>query len=203
MADRLEEMAAAMGEHWAGRVAYFRRDNARHAPGGVVMLGDSLTEHFPFVEFFPQDTPINRGIGGDTAAGVRARMDVSVRALRPRRVILLVGVNDLLWTGATTDAIARAYEALLDELTGTVPGGDVVVQPLLPVRGDFAVHRGAISDLNERIEAAAQWRGLVVLDVASALRGDDGLLRADASWDGVHLNRTGYELWAEVLRPML
>src|SRR3954451_1058356 len=41
----------------------------------VVMLGDSITEGIDWHELFPHVRILNRGIGGDTSAGVLNRLD--------------------------------------------------------------------------------------------------------------------------------
>ena len=47
-------------------------------------------------------------------------------------------------------------------------------------------------------------RNLVYVDIFSPMLGDDGKPRADLFLeDGLHLNATGYKLWASKIRPHL
>ena len=59
----------------------------------VVFLGDSITEHGNWNEWFPATPLVNRGISGDTTAGVLARLDTAID--NPLAVFLLIGTNDL------------------------------------------------------------------------------------------------------------
>ncbi|MBQ3447361.1 MAG: hypothetical protein IJG37_06945, partial [Synergistaceae bacterium] len=62
--------------------------------GGIVFLGDSITDFLDFDEFLPSHHVINRGIAGDTTHGVLYRLG-EVISLRPRKLFILIGTNDI------------------------------------------------------------------------------------------------------------
>ena len=70
--------------------AYFARTNEfkiynRHAkPGGVVFVGDSLTQRYPLSDFYPGVHLYNRGIDGDTTEGLSKRLNLSIFDLKPK-----------------------------------------------------------------------------------------------------------------------
>src|SRR4051812_7322100 len=100
----------------------------------VVFLGDSLTERGEWWELL--DRPVaNRGISGDTVAGVRARLD-DIVALSPRVLFVLIRVNDLL-SGTPPEALAVRHTALVVELRRRLPRTRIVVESLLPIREDL------------------------------------------------------------------
>lgn len=82
------------------------RSAARSDRVRVVCLGDSLTEasdvppgnawHALAAERLEAEF-LNRGVAGDTTAGLLSRFHPEVIAERPRAVILLAGANDLWW----------------------------------------------------------------------------------------------------------
>src|SRR5215470_11449680 len=78
--------------YYRSRAALLFRQMAGDA--GVVMLGDSITEGIDWRELFPQVRILNRGIAGDTSAGVLNRLD-EVIARHPKVVFLMIGSNDL------------------------------------------------------------------------------------------------------------
>lgn len=82
------------------------------SPGSraIVFLGDSLTSGCEWRELFGhQLTILNRGIGGDTSAGVLKRVS-TVAALRPVATFLMIGTNDAQLLGyAPTDTL-RNYQ---------------------------------------------------------------------------------------------
>ena len=149
-------------------------------------------------------TFLNRGVGGDTSAMLRARWERDALALEPTVVSVLIGINDT-WrrydSGAPTST--AAYEenlrAMLDATRERLDARLVLVEPfLVPV--DDAQHAWR-EDLDPRIAVvrrlAAEHRAVLVPA--------DGLFAAAASrtgpahWvsDGVHPTPAGFGLLAE------
>src|SRR5215510_12011257 len=80
----------------------------------VVMLGDSITEGIDWHELFPDVRILNRGIAGDTSAGVLNRLD-EVIGRHPKIVFLMIGSNDLQ-TGVPVSAISANIRAIIGAL---------------------------------------------------------------------------------------
>ena len=53
---------------------------------------------------------------------------------------------------------------------------------------------------NALIAQLAQEKEVYLVDAHAALADADGVLPAEKSTDGVHLTRSGYEIWADYLR---
>src|SRR5829696_483482 len=66
----------------------------------IVMLGDSLTDWGNWNELLPGLSLINRGIAGDTSAGVITRLGEIIQR-KPNVVALMIGVNDILQGSAS------------------------------------------------------------------------------------------------------
>lgn len=172
----------------------------RSAPSDVVMLGDSLTQYAEWSELM--GCPVaNRGVAGDTIEQVRQRLS-DVVALHPKVLFLLVGVNDLE-DGVAPPEVARRHAALIRELRATLPTTRLVVQAILPVRGQRRLSLSAISDTNALLRHAAKAAGAAWLDVGSVLVDPTGQLDPRYSLDGLHLTGDGYRAWAEAIRPLL
>lgn len=170
----------------------------------IVLLGDSLTEYGAWSELLARHDVYNRGIAGDTAPGVRARLASIVRA-QPKVVLLLVGINDLS-AGRSADQVIADIEQIVQALREGTPRTRVIVESVLPVRA--VGHGGAVSAdvivaTNRGIESLCQKLGAEYLDVWSALADDQRMLSSELTVDGVHLNGTGYLRWASVLTPAL
>jgi lysophospholipase L1-like esterase len=168
----------------------------RPAPGGVVFLGDSLTERAEWAELLGDPRALNRGVAGDTVADALARAG-DVAALAPARVLVMLGTNDVL-QGAAPQRIAAGYAELLDALAPH----EVLVQTVPPVgAGAPRPERSneAIVELNRLIAELARARGIVVVDVHARLAAADGRLDPRYSADGVHLNGQGYLAWRAAL----
>lgn len=142
----------------------------------IVMLGDSLTEKFPWREITGCSNLINRGIGGETSDDVLARV-ATINALHPKIVFLTIGTNDAklnipfnetLWNiGAITKALSPAK-----------------VQVTLPP----AIYGEAQSTI-----AALYY----------AQNRETPLFDANDSEDGVHLTAKGYLPWLKSIQPEL
>lgn len=166
-------------------------------PGRVVMLGDSITEGGVWNELLPDVPAINRGVGGETAAQVLARLDLVINA--PRAVFLLVGTNDIA-SGLPTARILDDVSRILAGIETRAPGTPVVVQSIMPRALSY---REEVLFVNARLVELVRRAGAHIsyLDLWPALADADGALRAEFTEDKLHLNGDGYAAWLDVLRP--
>jgi len=175
---------------------------ARTGAAEVVMLGDSITHEGLWHEYFPEAGPVNRGIGGDTTHDILNRLP-AVYALQPRKLFLLIGINDLNM-GREPESTLADYSKILDELRRHLPSTTVYVQSVLPVSARWKLARNAdVLALNTQIQALARQRDLPFIDLHPQFCDGRGELRAELSNDGIHLGAKGYALWCEQLRPLM
>jgi lysophospholipase L1-like esterase len=188
--------------HIQARADLFERLEAK--PGGIVLLGDSLTERGEWRELLERDDILNRGIAGDTARGARSRLDPVIRA-RPRLVVIMLGINDLEAGRAPADVAADIDEIVI-VLRQRLPDVRIVLQGVLPMRDvgrGLGVSLQAVDDLDARIASLAKRHRATFVDVRSQLVDSSGQLSAATTQDGVHLNGAGYALWAAALAEHL
>lgn len=195
------------------RLERFREENAALDPAtrNAVFVGDSITEAFPLARFLEGRRALNRGIGGDTtgavgARGVIRRLDESVFACRPSVMFLQIGVNDLNGTETPPERIVTGVAAIVDAVRARLPDLPIVLGTVLPTAEKWKRHaalNARIEAFNAGLRALARERGLPLLDLHAAYRGDDGLLPADMTRDGLHLLPDAYAKWADLARPLL
>jgi lysophospholipase L1-like esterase len=198
-----QESAQASDREPPHRQSYreFRRDVftlSRLDRAAIVMLGDSITEAAPWDEITSCRSIANRGVGGDTTAGVLGRLD-GVLKLRPRAVFLMIGVNDIT-LGVARDQTLANYRGILDRLNAANLHTSVAY--VLPVARSYAKWRNnaAIASLNEAIDGLIAGRpGTSAVDLRPLVRNGDGYLREDLSYDGLHLNAKGYAIWRDAI----
>src|SRR4029450_294660 len=61
----------------------------------VVFIGDSITDSWKLIEYFPGKPYVNRGISGQTTPQMLIRFRPGVIAHKPRAVIILAGTNEI------------------------------------------------------------------------------------------------------------
>lgn len=168
------------------------------AAGDIVFLGDSLTEGAEWNELFP-DLPVrDRGISGDTTAGVLQRLG-TITSARPAAVFLLIGTNELGPALDPAPSLARQRE-ILARIRRESPDTRVFVQSLLPRAARF---RPAIESYNAALADLGREFGCTFIDLYPAFLAEDGSLRDEFTVDEVHLNTAGYLHWRELLQPHL
>jgi lysophospholipase L1-like esterase len=184
--------------------------------GAVIFAGDSLTEQCAWGELLQSPLVLGRGIGGEPIAGLRLRLAEVLRH-RPRQMILLSGVNNLL-QGADVESLALEHRALVEEVLQSQPHVQVVIQSLLPVsEANFAAQptaasrrqremNAAIVQVNQTLRdlyATLPAERVVYADIHSHLLDGSGQLDSACSLDGLHLTGQGYARWRDAVRPLL
>ncbi len=161
----------------------------------VVMVGDSLTQGVIWAEAFNGIAIANRGVGGDTATDIVARMD-SILSTRPEVAFIMVGLNDVN-LGLSTDEVLDDYTKIVDALQRA--GVEVIVQSTIECSADLCGSTlEGIRELNGKLVVLADNRKLVYVDLNRALA-DEGGLKPAYTYDGIHLTGEGYQAWVDVL----
>jgi lysophospholipase L1-like esterase len=179
----------------------------------VVFMGDSITDGWRLADSFPGKPYVNRGIGGQTTAQMLVRMYPDVIALKPAAVIIFAGTNDIAGNNGpqTLTMIQQNLMAMVE--LAKVHGIKVILCSVMPItdaktaapdRGGAPINQSGtrppadILKLNAWIRSYAQTAGAGFADYYAATAGQDGMLRANITADGLHPNAAGYELMAPV-----
>lgn len=169
------------------------------AEGAIIFAGDSLTAGCAWHELLGRPDILNRGIAGDTVAGLKNRLGEIVRH-RPRAIFLMIGINDMLYH-KPSEQLVREYLALVDEIKAALPATRLYLQSILPVD---SVRLELDRDLDETIvranaaiAAAARDAGIVFVDLYPMMATETGRIDDRYTSDGVHLSAAGYARWRE------
>lgn len=191
----------AQDAYWHQRVSLF--DRLPVGNDDIVFLGNSITDGGEFQELFGMENVLNRGIRSDRINGVRKRLD-QVTSGHPKKIFLLIGINDVADSRATAITIAKNYEALVKEIREKSPETTLYIQSVMPVNNDFKRYKSLIGResiipaLNEKLQLIASENGAVYVDLWPALADPDtGKLKKNFTNDGLHLTGHGYRAWAE------
>lgn len=160
----------------------------------VVMLGDSITYAGPWSSFFPHARIINRGVSGYSTHDLLRDMPTTIE-LRPGKIFLMIGINDLL-RGSSVEQTFDRYVLILNALEKT--GAKVFVQATLEcAREQCGATVDSVRGLNQRLKNTAQERSLTFIDLNPGLTDQtQGLLKLYTT-DGLHLTTLAYANWAK------
>lgn len=169
--------------------------------GGIVFLGDSITQGGNWSEIFNNDSILNRGIGGDATQDVLDRIN-QIYLIKPTKIFLMVGVNDLNQK-TPLQMMFINYKKLFDCFDENLRRTKIYVQSVLPVYKKWILLKANNNDIktvNNFLREECKKRGYTFIDLNPAFIDSDGMLRRDLSNDGIHLLGAGYKLWRDEIK---
>ena len=162
-----------------------------------IRLWETLQEDFPGIGV------VNLGFGWSTLAACAHFFSRLVPPHRPRSLLVYAGDNDLQ-DGDSPAHVRDDFAAFVSKARALDPGVPIAFIAIKP-----SVARKAllpkIREANALVrEYAATQQGVTYLDVFTPMLGRDG--QPQPQWfiaDGLHMNRKGYVLWIDVVKPWL
>jgi|GEM_PF-775133 len=187
----------------------FRMENRFEKKGGIVFVGDSITDFCNLDTYYPGLNAVNRGISGDTIEGILGRMEESIFGLSPSIVVLLGGANNFAdgYDDVETHII-ETYRSILTQIKARLPETKVLVQSVYPV-SDVSFHNrylyghGHIESINQKLKALTTSLGYNYADVYSVIATGDEEFDKKYTDDGLHPNQNGFKVISEYLRPII
>ncbi len=182
-------------------LARYHEDNAKIASqqNEAVFMGDSITDGWGrrYGDFFPGKPYVNRGISGQTTPQMLIRFRPDVIDLKPKVVVILAGTNDI--AGNTGPMTLEQIEDNLMSMADLARSHDikVVLASVMPVTDAIKPQTerrppAQIVALNDWMKKYTVGNGLVYLDYYSAMLDENGMLKKDLTYDGLHPNAAGY-----------
>lgn len=192
------------------KVLAYEMENANYSQGEIVFIGDSITDLYHLDDYYDLDHKVyNRGIGGDVTEGVLKRLDVSLYALKPKAIVLMIGINDI--NGGKSEGLVERYEKIVKEIKTNLPDAILYCMSILPLNDKVEEYSTVkykktneiVVNTNEEIKKITEKYDLVnYLDLYTLVNTSEGLNK-DYSDDGIHLNHNGFVIWTNLLKPYL
>jgi lysophospholipase L1-like esterase len=171
----------------------------------VLFYGDSRAAAWqPPAGLDEQFRFMNRAVHGETAVQAALRFPYHARPMQPDILIVQVGANDL----KTLPLFPRQQEQIIANLKDSLQqivaqahelGATVILTTVFPV-GEVPLDRrivwspaveDGLNEVNDFIHSLAG-EGVIVMDTVPILAGENGRVRAEYSFDLLHLNESGY-----------
>lgn len=193
----------------------YREKNKEAVYGQVVFAGSSLMEMFPInklLEEHGDDTIIyNRGIGGYVTNELLQVTDVCITDLKPKKVFLNIGTNDLSNPRIPISQMIENYDRILCKIEEALPQAVIYLMAYYPVNYEAAAEEmkeclkirtnEKIERANEEVKKLAQKHGQHYIDVNKNLKDEQGRLKAEYTIEGMHINEEGYAaIYDDVMR---
>lgn len=174
----------------------------------MVFAGDSITEYFPLHEMLLASVPLyNRGVHGITSLQLLEHLDSQVLDLKPSRVFILIGVNDL--KTREPKAVCQTIQDIIGQIRQQLPETDIVLLSLFPmdespefVRTPSQRNNQTIAQLNSLLSKLANDK-VHWLDIHDLLCDNQGQLKREWTVDGLHLTVASYSIVAKALADYL
>lgn len=174
-----------------------------------VLMGDSITEGWFATDpgFFTKNNFVGRGIGGQVTSQMLLRFREDVIKLKPKRVIILAGTNDIaenqgpisldkVFGNIVSMAELAKANNIKVVLCSVLPAYD------FPWRKDMKPADKVIA-LNKMIKDYAQKNNITYVDYHNALKNEKNGLPKEIAEDGIHPNKSGYEKMEAILMKTL
>lgn len=193
----------------------YREKNKEAVYGQVVFAGSSLMEMFPInklLEEHGDDTIIyNRGIGGYVTNELLQVTDVCITDLKPKKVFLNIGTNDLSNPQIPISQMIENYDRILCKIEEALPQAVIYLMAYYPVNYEAAAEEmkeclkirtnEKIERANEEVKKLAQKHGQHYIDVNKNLKDEQGRLKAEYTIEGMHIKEEGYAaIYDDVMR---
>jgi lysophospholipase L1-like esterase len=183
----------------------------------VILLGDSITEHWQGTDlgnrntefdgnaqvyrdmFTSEDSPVQGlalGNGGDRTTQLLYRVEQGeIDMLEAPVIWILIGTNDILGFSCSSDAVVAGILAIMRQVRAHKPASTLVLQALLPARGNDAGAIGSwdlYSQINQRLECfAEQAPGVRFVNMTQAFLTVNDTVDGDLLIDGLHPGEEG------------
>lgn len=203
-------------------IQQYAQANMTVKPGQIVFVGSSLMEIFP-IETMQQQNDYgldkviyNRGVRATTTADLLAHIDTLILDLKPSKVFINIGSNDIGFHVTQSEFTAN-YDAILSKIAKTLPQTEVFVMAYYPVNtvesfsegqsehGSLFAHRTntTMREASDIAEQLAKKHGYTFIDVNDGLTDNNGNLRKELTFDGAHMLPAGYEIVLHNMLPYL
>jgi len=184
-------------EYYLKRIEQFEKENGKAKNVDVIFIGDSLTDGCDLNKYYPSFTTLNRGISGDTTTGVFKRLDVSVKDVESKVVVMLIGVNNI-------DEMMNDYEDILKWYKENVPERQIVLLSLTCMTGNWArLNEKAIVN-NQLIKNLSIKYDYHFIDLFTPLCNPiTNELYDEYTIDGGHFTNEGYIVISKIVNEVL
>lgn len=202
-------LASAQPKNDWAQYGKYQEANKTAPKGGVVFLGNSITEGWAGThpKFFASNNYIGRGIGGQVTSQMLARFRSDVINLAPKAVVILAGTNDIAQNNGPIP-LAEVMNNIISmsELAKTNKI-KVVLCSVLPA-SEYGWRKelkpaNDIIQLNSMIQQYALKNKIPYVDYHKVLKDERNGLPGHYAQDGVHPTPEAFTIMEQLVKPVI
>lgn len=165
----------------------------------IVFLGDSITSRYDLNKYFPNYNVYNSGIAGNMTKDILDNMENRVFVYNPTKVFILIGTNDLVYSGLDNDGIKNNIEEIINKIYEKNSNIKIYLESIYPVNNSINKEivetrtNDNIKDLNNKIEKICNNK-CTYINMYDNLTDKNGNMKRIYTVDGLHLNKIGYKV---------
>lgn len=198
--------SAISGSSLATPINQSSLDNAAYFQDAV-FIGDSITQGIGQYKIFKNPRIItDNSLSANSAYkntvtvnGTKVLASDAAAAIKPKKIFVLIGVNDIIWM-TSTKTFTTNYAKLIEQLKTKCPDATIYVQSVFPVTSTEegrmpTLANSNIDIFNNALQNMCTTESVKYIDVASVLKGSDGRLPVEDSTDGINIKPSEYYKW--------
>lgn len=171
----------------------------------IIFLGDSITHRYDLKKYYDNKNIINQGVEGDTTEDIINRLQTSIYDYNVRKVILLIGTNDI---GIGKDPIEN-IKLIINKIKSYDNSIEIIVESIYPINNtknskikkDVVGTRNneKIKETNKKIKEICKEKNITYVNVYDELTDKNGNLKLEYTVEGLHISDEGYKKITNVL----
>ena len=175
----------------------------------IVFLGDSITSRCNLNKYFPNYNVYNSGIAGNMTKDILGDMENRIFVYNPTKVFILIGTNDLVYSGLDNDGIKNNIEEIINKIYEKNSNTKIYLESIYPVNNSLNKEivetrtNDNIKNLNNKIEKICDNNKCTYINMYDNLTDKNGNMKRIYTVDGLHLNKIGYKVVASKLTKYL
>ncbi|BBO30420.1 SGNH/GDSL hydrolase family protein [Lacipirellula parvula] len=202
---RAKEPKPCKPEVWADAIAKFEEEDKKMPPPkqGVLFLGSSSIRLWDVKKSFPDMLTVNRGFGGSQICDSTHYADRIVNIHEPRVVVFYAGDNDIAG-GKSPEQVRNDFHDFVEKVRGPQPDLPIIFLAIKPSIARWKL-ADKIKEANQLIKDDLEELGnITYVDVWPGMLDEKGEPRKELfADDGLHMNEKGYEVWTELVTPLV
>jgi lysophospholipase L1-like esterase len=191
-------------------LALNKRVKAKQGKVDLVFIGDSITQLWDsagrgvWSRYYGDRKALNLGVSGDRIQNVLWRLDNgNLDGIQPQVAVLMIGANNFFTPTNSVAEIVDGVAAVVQLIRKKLPDTKILLLDILPQGKRVNLKRRHIDLVNQELPKLDNGQDIIFLPIGKAFLQPDGILIKELMPDFLHPSRSGYNIMAAEIEPVL